>query len=506
MSDREVAEALRSDARLVLIEAPAGFGKTFQGAEYAKDLLPSLYRERLLILTHTHAAREAFASRTGNFGNRAEIRTIDNMITSIASVYHKAIGIPPDASTWAFQQGQDGFRKLAAKVALFLKETKTVASALSSRYPYVVCDEHQDSNEAQHEAIFSVHKAGSLMRVFADPMQAIYESSKSFSSWSNRWTTLCSIAGKPFELDTPHRWRESAPELGQWVKEAREALKTGREINLHSQLPRGLTLIRADNLAERHGRYAVCQEERTQIDAFVRMSGQLMILTSTNETVGALRAFFNRSIPIWEGHTRDALSRLILGCQQHTGCAPVVGDLFINFVQDVACGFSNSAYANRLREEIKENCCSLRRQKSAEIQGIARLIVECPDHRGIGRALGRLQHLANTDRGFRDIKVDLKRELRDAIRLAEHDDPSAAQAELAAFRTVHKPVLPPKVISTIHKAKGLECRSVLVLPCDREHFGESDAKRRLLYVALSRATESLALVVPRKSPSPLLRL
>jgi DNA helicase-2/ATP-dependent DNA helicase PcrA len=506
MSDREVAEALRSDARLVLIEAPAGFGKTFQAAEYAKDLLPRLYQERLLILTHTHAAREAFASGTDKFGTRPDIRTIDSMITNIASAYHKALGIPPDASTWAFQQGQDGFRKLAAKVARLLKETKTVASALSNRYPYIVCDEHQDSNEAQHEAIFSVYNAGSLMRVFADPMQAIYESSKSLSSWNNRWTMLLSIAGKPYELDTPHRWQESAPELGQWVKDAREALKTGHEINLQGRLPRGLTVIRADNLAERHDRYIVCNEERAQIDAFVRMSSQLMILAPTNDAVGALRAFFNRAIPIWEGHTREALSKLILGCQEHRGCTSAVGDLFIDFVQAIACGFSNSAYANLLRKEIKDNCCSTRRQKSAEVQGIARLIVECPDHRGVGRAVGRLLRLANTDEGFRDVKIDLKREARDAVRLAEHDDPSAAQADLAARRLFHAPVLPRKVISTIHKAKGLECENVLVLPCDLKHFGNSDAKRRLLYVALSRATKSLALVVPRKSPSPLLRL
>ena len=38
VSDESVREALRSDASLVVIEAPAGCGKTHQGADYAREL------------------------------------------------------------------------------------------------------------------------------------------------------------------------------------------------------------------------------------------------------------------------------------------------------------------------------------------------------------------------------------------------------------------------------------------------------------------------------------
>lgn len=51
MSDKSVAEALRSDARLVVVEAPGGCGKTYQGAEFARDAAPALGGGRLLILT-----------------------------------------------------------------------------------------------------------------------------------------------------------------------------------------------------------------------------------------------------------------------------------------------------------------------------------------------------------------------------------------------------------------------------------------------------------------------
>ena len=77
MSDASVAEALRSDAHLVVVEAPGGCGKTFQGASYARDVAPTLGQGRLLILTHTNAACDVFASRTKGMSRRVEIRTID---------------------------------------------------------------------------------------------------------------------------------------------------------------------------------------------------------------------------------------------------------------------------------------------------------------------------------------------------------------------------------------------------------------------------------------------
>jgi DNA helicase-2/ATP-dependent DNA helicase PcrA len=63
VSDASVRQALRSDARLVVVEAPAGCGKTHQGADYVGEVAGN-NRERVLILTHTHAACSVFAKRT----------------------------------------------------------------------------------------------------------------------------------------------------------------------------------------------------------------------------------------------------------------------------------------------------------------------------------------------------------------------------------------------------------------------------------------------------------
>lgn len=63
MSDASVAAALRSTASLVVIEAPGGCGKTYQGAQFAAEAAADS-ESRILILTHTHAACDVFSERT----------------------------------------------------------------------------------------------------------------------------------------------------------------------------------------------------------------------------------------------------------------------------------------------------------------------------------------------------------------------------------------------------------------------------------------------------------
>src|SRR5688572_26747356 len=103
MSDVSVRAALRSDAPLVVVEAPAGCGKTHQGADYAREIAGERSANRLLILTHTHAACSVFADRTKGSGSRVDIRTIDSVIAQIAAAYHVALGLPADPASWVRQ-------------------------------------------------------------------------------------------------------------------------------------------------------------------------------------------------------------------------------------------------------------------------------------------------------------------------------------------------------------------------------------------------------------------
>jgi hypothetical protein len=223
VSDQSVHTALRSDAPLVVVEAPAGCGKTFQGADYASEIAVSDSIERLLILTHTHAACSVFADRTKGLGARVEIRTIDSVIAQIACVYHAGLGLPADIAAWV-RQRPDGHGELALSVAALLKRYPMIVSSLALRNRIVICDEHQDSSGEQHSIVMALQSQGARLRVFGDPMQKIFRERARVSVCPPcDWEALTGQAHAFEQLDFPHRWASGCPALGQWTLAARAA-------------------------------------------------------------------------------------------------------------------------------------------------------------------------------------------------------------------------------------------------------------------------------------------
>jgi DNA helicase-2/ATP-dependent DNA helicase PcrA len=120
--------------------------------------------------------------------------------------------------------------------------------------------------------------------------------------------------------------------------------------------------------------------------------------------------------------------------------------------------------------------------------------------------LRRLSAFKDVDAAFAAIEMDHHKEFWDAVRLGDFEDADTGLAEITHRRTYARPKPPAKAISTIHKAKGLECDSVIVVPCDGQTFPDKPDARCLLYVALSRAKKRLLLVLSREHPSPLVTI
>lgn len=284
MSDQTVFDLLRSDEPLVVIEAPAGCGKTYQGAEYAHDIAPTLSKGRMLILTHTNAACDVFGERTrGISGNTIEIKTIDGLICQIAGAYHKALNLPPDPTVWAYTH--NGFAKIAKLVATFLQKNPAVSVALARRYPIIVCDEHQDASPDHHEFVMAIHKQGAKLRIFGDRMQSIYESkAKGAEQHRARWKALIASAAHE-ELDHPHRWTKDAEgcsELGEWVLSARKSLLVNEPLDLTSELPPSVKVIIAENTSPVNGGYRVGRQQRGPLDARLNGNEEIFVLASGN--------------------------------------------------------------------------------------------------------------------------------------------------------------------------------------------------------------------------------
>lgn len=504
MSDDSVRAALRSDLPLVVVEAPAGCGKTHQGADYAREVAAGSSLNRLLILTHTHAACSMFAERTREVGPSIEIRTIDSIIASIASAYHAGLGLPADTAAWIRARGENGYADLAVKVALLLTRHPMIAASLVKRHPIVICDEHQDSSGDQHALAMALLNQNARLRVFGDPMQRIFrDKTVAGSQPAYDWTELTQQAQAFEKLDQPHRWRTGCPELGRWTLRAREALAGSGTIDLRTGLPPSVSVAYAENQSHKNLDYRLLREERPPIDTFERAQSSLLILTRYPATARSFRGVFNRRIPLWEGHTRPALETLVDAIDVSRGDPGAVAGAVVRFLGNVGRGFSPSAFGDAFEQEAREGCTKKRAGKPAAIQELARFLVDQPDHRGIARMLRRLSELIATSSTFADVEIDCHKEFWDAIRLGEFETAHVGLAEITHRRTQSHPKPPPRAISTIYKAKGLECESVIVMPCDAKTFPNNLNARCLLYVALSRAKSRLLLVVSPSKPSPL---
>ena len=127
-------------------------------------------------------------------------------------------------------------------------------------------------------------------------------------------------------------------------------------------------------------------------------------------------------------------------------------------------------------------------------------------HLDAGPSLDELNRLIEEQaEGFGDIKIVHRSELRDAIRLKAFSCPEEGYAEIARRRSHVLPKPPARALSTIHKAKGLECDNAVLIAGDKDQFGGSCYARCKLYVAISRAKKSLTVVVSPNNCSPLLR-
>jgi DNA helicase-2/ATP-dependent DNA helicase PcrA len=504
MSDDSVRSALRSSARLVVVEAPAGCGKTYQGADFARDAASEVGEQRVLVLTHTHAAVRAFADRTTDRQRKVDIRTIDSLLVQIASAYHTTLDIPKEVGAWACSS-PDRYNIVAQRVAKLLRNSTIVACSLADRYPVIICDEHQDTTRDQESAILALHDAGAKVRIFGDPMQRIFggRSEKTKGTDAKRWNDLVGKADCFERLETPHRWESRAADLGQWILSARVSLAAGEKVDLRPPWRSGLKVIIADNMSERPTGYRIDRTQSEPIYQAERAANPLLVLAAYTETTKAVHALFHRKLILWEGHVRESLPSLVTAMRDHRGNPLKIGEAVVNFLGHVCTGFTQSNFGIRLLKEIREGCSRTCRGKPAQLQSLGRILISEPNHRGVAAFLGRLERLQEEDQNFSSICLDHRREFWEAIKVGDFDDCEEGLAEVTRQRTYIRSPIPAKAVSTIHKAKGLQCSHVMIMACDGRHFADDPVGRCALYVAMSRAQQTLTIVASTKDPSPL---
>lgn len=509
MTDNEVADLLKSDQPLVMIEAPAGCGKTYQAAEFAAHAAESIGNKRILTLTHTHAACAVIAERTKNLKHLVDIRTLDSLIHEIASAYRFALGLPEDVAVWV-RSGGGSHEQLAEAVSVFVSGNPMVAKVLAQRFPKIICDEHQDSSSSQERLILAIGKAGSSLRIFGDPMQVIpggQGQAAQVAELQHRWEALKKIAAFG-ELKTPHRWNGTNPALGAWILDARAKLRDGHPLNLGADIAGRPDILVAENTSMQAQSYRFSPQHNnfTPINTVINQDTSMLCIAGRSATVDGLRSTFKGQLPIWEGHTRTELDSLIIKLTQGELTVVQKSNSLVQFLKSVLTGFDSKFYS-RFLSEIETPTANPRGRIPPEMAAMAQLVLDDPSHAGFARAAAHLRSLIYAGANpFSSIRIDRPRELNDFIRTAGFDDVDEGLAEIKQRRSRAHPMPPKKCLSTVHKSKGLEAHTTVVFGCDAVHFPDQPAKRNLLYVALSRATHRLVIVRSEANPSPILVL
>lgn len=222
-TDSAIAQ-LASTLRLGSIVAAAGCGKTEQIANATH-----LSGGRRLILTHTHAGVDVLRQRLKKLNvPRSKFR----LDTIAGWCLRYAASFPARSGLGSLVPRTDGEWNAVYQAATKLISSGAVNSVLSTSYCGVFVDEYQDCSPLQHDVVTEL--SGVLpVCVFGDPLQAIFDfKGQEPVDWQKQVYPAFAKAG---ELSKPWRWlkaeKGNAP-LAAWLQKMRTALEAGTDIDL----------------------------------------------------------------------------------------------------------------------------------------------------------------------------------------------------------------------------------------------------------------------------------
>jgi hypothetical protein len=554
-----------AEGRHLVVVAPPGTGKTCLSIRLAGVHAAGLRPEqRILLLTFSNQARvqlekEAARQLTPELRARVEVTNYHRFFYRAVRAYLRALGLPLAADLWSSTSRDNAIASLDVKLASKLRKDETIYSlaefrfpefrdertpdedvlerllevidaenaagrlvfddlgalfwrlvttyasvdaAYGHRYPIVIADEHQDASELQ-DAL--VRRLGQERRiVLADPMQLIYGFRGSRDERLQRHRDECD---QEFELRTPHRWHGSE-ETGRWLLAVRERLIGGYA---DGEAPAGLELVATPakfglNAMKAKVKYAVSS-------AFDNGARSVAVLAFTNTDVAQLRAYLTtqgmyprqiggpadfedaradiEQLPLLDDPVtlaRHALDRL-------GGLVPSLSDPVVKQV------------AARLKPGGVDLASA-----GAEARGLLEALAPLYERGGRAYIECTVAMLdACGDRGYHLPRVEAVRALRETAKAfaTEGSNPEledvlaryaarAAAASHAASRYDRG-----LFVMTAHQAKGREFDAVIIVHASKRFLPNTEAARRLFYVAVTRGARRWTLIYPDGDQSPL---
>lgn len=213
-------------AKKEYIIAPAGHGKT----HYISRLVNDLTEKKALVLTHTNAGLNSLVRKLKKERvppEKYDVFTIDSFSVKYATAY-------PHISCVLKQPQTNSEYEKCRKGVLKVFEMGFLQNFLDSTYSLIIVDEYQDCSEIQHKFILKI-SANIDYVILGDPMQGIFDfqGQTTLVNWED---IRKDFTESSIKLEDPWRWRQkgsdgkSHEELGEWVKDARNKMIEGEEI------------------------------------------------------------------------------------------------------------------------------------------------------------------------------------------------------------------------------------------------------------------------------------
>jgi len=490
---------LRSSQPNVLIEASAGCGKTFEAAELARDAGQGLPEgASVLVLAHTNAAVQEFARRVRNTGARARAMTIDSFCVDLLEPYAARLGLPsPLRRNVGLGAGRLAFNALAPAAANLLTRCDAIATMLAARHPVVILDEHQDSSLFQHQVVsFFGRNNTCRVRVFGDPMQAIYEDDQ---AGSVRWEQLLGEAASSGSLRDAQRWRDDRA-LGDWILAARADLKAGRPLPLRNAPPT-VTVRRIGGLRCAGFGHGNSGQLARPIQDFVRNAeGSVAVLSRRNNHAWGLHIAAGGTLRLNEGADYERAYTLLEQAAANRDSPQRLALCLAEHIRAVSTGL-NAARYNAIGRALRSAGIDYARHRV--LRGFLENFESIYEAPSLDTFCQTAKAIRESPPSWLTIRMPASMRLIGQLRPRPSDDPLECLDAIVARIKAGASRL-ARTVSTVHKAKGLEYDHVLIANFSEGHFGDDEMSRRIAYVALSRARRTITILVPEQQPSPLL--
>lgn len=454
--------------------APAGYGKTHLIAMAVKAS-----STRQLILTHTYAGVNAIKKKMQAFAVPASHFQID----TIASWALRMCLYFPKTSNWKAEcpSGEEWGRLYEACTDLLNRPF--VTRLVKSSYCGVYVDEYQDCSTLQHSLVEAVAKLLPC-RLLGDPMQAIFDFEDQLVDWEKQVYPHYELLGA---LEKPWRWQlAGAPELGDWLDNARTRLCAGEKLLLAAPLPKGVQRVAVD-LADFTNpkrlnffyKFLDCEDAVIAIH-----SGDQRSKNKTHKLAQALGGKFS-SIEEVEGKSLFSFIKKVEAAKTSKQKLCLV----IDFAKRCCTAVEKTlSAATKLGEPAKATKVT---KDLAVLESANRYLID-PSSPNLGSVITAIQANPKTSTYRRDLLNRFMKILRTHEENPELSLLESAQRYQRDFRHSGRPIRHNKLIGTTLLVKGLEYPHAIILEAESMSPKE-------LYVALTRGAKTITIVTTKNS-------